>query len=98
MRRGIIGAALLLVSGIALATGVLPLPDAAAVAGRVWPILLFAVTITVVADLAAEAGVFTGLAERTARAACGRAWLLWLFVVLLAVVSRTFLSLDTTAV
>ena len=98
MRLAILGAVLLLLGGIAIATGILPLPDAAAVAERVWPILLFAVAITVVAELAAEAGVFAAVAERTARAARGRAALLWLFVVLLAVLSTAFLSLDTTAV
>jgi Na+/H+ antiporter NhaD/arsenite permease-like protein len=98
VRLALLGAALLLLGGLAIATGILPLPDAAAIAERVWPILLFAVSITVVAELAAEAGVFAAVAERTARAARGRAWVLWLFVVLLAVVSTAFLSLDTTAV
>jgi arsenical pump membrane protein len=98
MRLAILGAALLVLGGIAIASGILSLPDAAAIAERVWPILLFAVSITVVAELAAEAGVFSAVAERTARAARGRAWLLWLFVVLLAIISTAFLSLDTTAV
>ncbi len=98
MRLAILGAALLLLGAVAIATGILPLADAAAVGERVWPILLFAVSITVVAGLAAEAGVFSAIAERTARAARGRAWLLWLFVVVLAVISTAFLSLDTTAV
>ena len=35
-------------------------PDAAAVAGRVWPILAFVVAITVVTELAAEAELFRG--------------------------------------
>ena len=98
MRLAILGAVLLVLGGLAIATGILPLADAAAVGERVWPILLFAVAITVVAELAAEAGVFAAVAERTARAARGRAALLWLFVVLLAVISTAFLSLDTTAV
>ncbi|MFC5502147.1 SLC13 family permease [Lysinimonas soli] len=98
MRLAILGAVLLVLGGVAIATGILPLADAGALAERVWPILLFAVAITVVAELAAEAGVFAAVAERTARAAGGRAWLLWLFVVLLAVLSTAFLSLDTTAV
>jgi Na+/H+ antiporter NhaD/arsenite permease-like protein len=98
MRLAILGAVLLILGGVAIATGILPIPDAVAVGQRVWPVLLFAVSITVVAELAAEAGVFAAVAERTARAARGRAALLWLFVVLLAVVSTAFLSLDTTAV
>ncbi len=98
MRLALLGAALLLLGGVALVTGILPPEDALAVADRVWPILLFAVAITVVAELASEAGVFSAIAERTARAARGRAWLLWIFVIVLAVVSTAFLSLDTTAV
>ncbi|MDH6180113.1 arsenical pump membrane protein [Microbacteriaceae bacterium SG_E_30_P1] len=98
MRLAILGAALLVVGGVALVTGILPTEDALAVADRVWPILLFAVAITVVAELASEAGVFSAVAERTARLARGRTWLLWLLVVAIAVVSTAFLSLDTTAV
>ncbi|NYF09870.1 Na+/H+ antiporter NhaD/arsenite permease-like protein [Leifsonia sp. AK011] len=98
MRLALLGAVLLVLGGIAMVTGILPPQDALAVADRVWPILLFAVAITVVAELASEAGVFSVVAERTARAARGRAWVLWLFVIVIAVVSTAFLSLDTTAV
>lgn len=83
---------------VAIATGVLPVPEAAAVGERVWPILLFVVAITVVAELAAEAGVFTALASRLAVLSGGRTIILWLLVVLFAIVSTAFLSLDTTAV
>lgn len=65
---------------------------------RVWPVLLFVVAITVVAELAAEAGVFEAIARTAARGAGRRALTLWLLVVALAVVSTIFLSLDTTAV
>ena len=98
MRLAILGAVLLLLGGIAIATGILAPADAAALGERVWPILLFAVSITVVAELAAEAGVFAAVAERTALASRGRAAVLWLFVIVLAVISTAFLSLDTTAV
>jgi arsenical pump membrane protein len=98
VRIAILGAGLLLLGAIAIATGVLP-PDAAlAVGARVWPILLFAVAVTIVAELAADAGVFAAIAERLARFGLRRAWMLWLLVVLLAVASTVFLSLDTTAV
>jgi Na+/H+ antiporter NhaD/arsenite permease-like protein len=98
VRIAILGVALLIAGGAAIATGVLP-PDAAlAVGARVWPILLFAVAVTIVAELAAEAGLFAAIAERLARFGLGRAWMLWLLVVLLAVASTIFLSLDTTAV
>ncbi|HEY4152667.1 MAG TPA: SLC13 family permease [Pseudolysinimonas sp.] len=98
MRLAILGAVLLVFGGIAIATGILKPADAAAVGERVWPILLFAVSITIVAELAAEAGVFAAVAERTALAARGWAALLWLCVIALAVVSTAFLGLDTTAV
>ena len=98
MKTSVLGCALLAISAILVATGVLPPQDAAAVAQRVWPILLFAVAVTIVAELAAEAGLFAAIAERLARLGVGRAWMLWLLVVLLAVASTVFLSLDTTAV
>lgn len=98
MRLAILGAGLLVVGAVAVATGILPLEDAAAVGERVWPILLFAVAVTVVAELAAEAGLFAAIAARMARVGLGRGWVLWLLVVALAVVSTIFLSLDTTAV
>lgn len=98
MRIAILGAGLLVLGGVAILTGILPVEDALAVGERVWPILLFAVAITIVAELAAEAGVFTAVAERLARIGLGRAWVLWLLVVVLAVGCTVFLSLDTTAV
>lgn len=98
VKSAILGAGLLVVGAVLVATGVLPVPDALAVADRVWPILLFVVAITVVTELAAEAELFRIVAERAARWGLGRSWLLWLFVVLIAVVSTVFLSLDTTAV
>lgn len=98
MRVALLGVGLLVLGGIALATGLLSLPDAAALGERVWPILLFVVSITVVTELAAAAGLFTVIAEWMARLGRGRTILLWLLVVALAVVSTIFLSLDTTAV
>jgi Na+/H+ antiporter NhaD/arsenite permease-like protein len=98
VRSAILGGALLIVGAIAMATGILPVPVALGVADRVWPILLFVIAITIVTELAAEAGLFTVIAERTSRWGLGRAWLLWLLVLVLAVVSTVFLSLDTSAV
>lgn len=98
MRLAILGAGLLLVGAIAIITGILPVDEALAVGQRVWPILLFAVAVTIVAELAAEAGVFAAIAERLALLGLGRAWMLWLLIVLLAIASTVFLSLDTTAV
>lgn len=98
MKSAILGAALLAVGAVLVATGVLPVADALAVADRVWPILLFVVAITVVTELAAEAELFRIVAERAAGWGLGRSWLLWLLVVLIAVLCTVFLSLDTTAV
>lgn len=98
MRLAALGGVLLLIGGAFLAGGILDPTDAIAVGERVWPILLFAVAITVVGELAAEAGVFAAIAARTARVARGRTAVLWLLVVALAVVTTAFLSLDTTAV
>jgi Na+/H+ antiporter NhaD/arsenite permease-like protein len=83
---------------VAIVTGLLSGPDALDLFDRVWPILTFVVAITVVAELAAKAGLFNYIAEHTTRWANGRTWLLWLMVVALALVSTIFLSLDTTAV
>ena len=72
MKTSVLGCALLAISAILVATGVLPLQDAAAVAERVWPILLFVIAITVVTELAAEADLFRLVAERAARWGGGR--------------------------
>ena len=98
VRSAILGAVLLVVGLLSVAAGLLPVTDAVGVGARVWPILLFVVAITVVTELAAEAGLFALLAERTASWGRGRGWLLWLLVLALSVVSTMFLSLDTTAV
>ncbi|MFC4242522.1 SLC13 family permease [Gryllotalpicola reticulitermitis] len=98
MRTALIGAVLLVAGGIALATGALPVGDAEALGIRVWPVLLFVVAITIVAELATAAGLFDVIAGLAARWGRNRAWLLWLLIALVAVVSTVFLSLDTTAV
>lgn len=98
MRTAIIGAGLLVVGALLIVTAVLPVDDAIAVGNRVWPVLLFVVAITIVTELAAEAGLFRVLAARASRIAGGRGWNLWLLVVALSVISTVFLSLDTTAV
>jgi arsenical pump membrane protein len=98
VRTLIVGSALLLLGCIALITGVLPVSAAAELAGRAGPILLFVAMITVVTELAAEAGVFQRIAEWTAIWGRGRTVALWLLVVTFATLSTVFLSLDTTAV
>jgi arsenical pump membrane protein len=94
----VLGGGLLLAGLVAVATGLLPASTAEALGGRVAPVLGFVVAITVVAALAAEAGLFDRLASAAARLARGRGALLWLLVVVVAIGSTVFLSLDTTAV
>lgn len=98
VKLAVIGVILLLAGGAAVAAGALPAAEALAIGDRVWPILLFVVAVTVVAELAASAGVFDVAADALARLSRGRTVLLWLCVAALAVASTAFLSLDTTAV
>ncbi|BDI22917.1 SLC13 family permease [Herbiconiux sp. L3-i23] len=98
MRSLLVGAALLVVGLLAVLTGVLPTSDALELVERVWPILLFVVAITVVTELAADAGLFRAVAERLARWGRRRTLVLWLLIIVLATASTVFLSLDTTAV
>ncbi len=98
MRLALVGLGLLLVGGAAALTGLLPAADAEALGERVWPILAYVTAVTVVAELAAEAGLFRAIAGRLSGLARGRALVLWLLVAALAVVATAFLSLDTTAV
>lgn len=74
MRTAIVGAVLLVLGLASIAIGVLPVPDALAVAQHAWPPLAFVVAITVVTELAAAAGVFRFVAERTPRWGRGRVW------------------------
>jgi Na+/H+ antiporter NhaD/arsenite permease-like protein len=90
--------ALLAASAVTIASGLLPWGDTLVLADRVVPVLGFVAAITIVTELAAEAGVFKALAGALARWGRGRRIVLWLFVLALAVVSTIFLSLDTTAV
>lgn len=98
VKLAIAGAALLLVAAGAVVSGILPPDDLVEIAERVAPILAFVVAVTIVAELAAKAGVFDVAAAWLARASRGRTTVLWLLVVALAVVATAFLSLDTTAV
>jgi arsenical pump membrane protein len=85
-------------AGGVLVTGLPPAHDARTILGRIAPVLLFLVAITVVAQLAQNAGVFDAAAHLAARWGRGRTWLLWLLVLLLATAVTIVLSLDTTAV
>jgi arsenical pump membrane protein len=94
----VLGVGLLLLGAVAVAVGLLPGPDALALAARIAPVLGFVVAITVVAALATRAGVFDRIADGAARLGRGRGPVLWLLVVAVAIVATVFLSLDTTAV
>ena len=98
MRTAVLGAVLLVLGLGAAVLGVLPWADLAALAERVAPVLGFVVALTVVAGLAAEAGLFAVLAGAAARLARGRTLVLWRLVVVLALACTVTLSLDTTAV
>lgn len=98
VKLAVVGVVLLVLGGAAVAFGVLPVADALAIGERVWPILVFVVAVTIVAELAATAGVFDVAASWLARIARGRTLVLWLLVVALATAATAFLSLDTTAV
>jgi Na+/H+ antiporter NhaD/arsenite permease-like protein len=98
MRLAIIGAVLLAAGAVAAVTGTLPAADLAALVDRVAPILMFVVAMTVVTELASEAGVFLWIARRFRHWGRGYSFLLWLFLAVFATLSTIFLSLDTTAV
>lgn len=98
VRLAIWGAALLAIGAAAMGAGILPVDVALALGDRVWPVLAFVVSMTVVAELATAAGLFDVVASWLARISRGRTWMLWLLVVALAVATTAFLSLDTTAV
>uniref|UniRef100_A0A942YDT7 Arsenic transporter n=1 Tax=Neobacillus citreus TaxID=2833578 RepID=A0A942YDT7_9BACI len=98
MRQALIGGVLLAAGALAVAVGWLPLHDLGELAARVLPVLAFVLGLTVVAELAADAGVFDRLADLAARVGGGRTLGLWAAVVVLAVACTVFLSIDTTAV
>jgi arsenical pump membrane protein len=83
---------------VLLATGIAPWSDVGQVAGQVGSVLLFLTGITVVAELADVAGVFTAAAGSAARLGRGSVRRLFVLVVALATVTTLVLSLDTTAV
>ncbi|MCU1477336.1 MAG: arsenic transporter [Subtercola sp.] len=96
-RRVFVGL-LVVLATVVVATGILPPASSVALAERVGPVLGFVVAITVVTELAADAGLFSVLSDRLAGWGRRRVWMLWVFVLVLAVLSTIFLSLDTTAV
>src|SRR3954471_10683303 len=62
VRQAVIGAALLVAGAVCVALGLLPLDDLGELAARVLPVLGFVLGLTIVSELAADAGVFDRLA------------------------------------
>ncbi|GAA4265270.1 SLC13 family permease [Frondihabitans peucedani] len=98
MKTALIGAGLAIIGLVAAVVGILSPQALLELLDRVAPVLGFVIGLTIVADLAAEAGLFSWLAGIAARFSLGRVWVLWLLVVVLALLCTIFLSLDTTAV
>lgn len=98
MRLAVVGAILLVLGSVAAVSGTLTAAELTALVDRVVPILLFVAAITVVTELASEAGVFLWAGRRLRFWGFGSSLALWLLLALLATLSTVFLSLDTTAV
>lgn len=92
------GAVALAAAALLLAVGDVDAADVARVWERTWPILLFLLAGSLVAELCDAAGLFDRAAHLVARAGRGSRLRLFLLVCLLAVAVTVVLSLDTTAV
>lgn len=89
----------LLVLGLLfVATGLLPLADAAESLAEIGPLLVFLVGIIVLAELTKEAQVFDAIAARMAVLGRGNYFALFLLCTGFASFITIFLNLDTTAV
>jgi arsenical pump membrane protein len=85
-------------AGAALATGLLTLHQAWTAVTHLAPVVAFLVTILVVSDVCARAGLFTGAAQRVSSWSHGRPVRLFTGVYLLAALVTITLSLDATVV
>ncbi|GAB6986482.1 SLC13 family permease [Nocardioides pyridinolyticus] len=88
----------LVAAGVTLATGILAVDDVEETLRHLGPVVLFLVTILVVADVCARAGLFAAAAARIRKATSGRPAALFTGVFLLAALVTTALSLDATVV
>ncbi|MEU0542527.1 SLC13 family permease [Nocardia sp. NPDC005978] len=89
---------LLVLGLLCVATGLLPRAEAADNMARIAPLLLFLVSVIVLASLARRAKVFDVIAHRLAIIAGGNYAALFLLCVLFASTTTAVLNLDTTAV
>ena len=87
-----------LCAGATLATGLLTLGQARSAIDHLAPVVAFLVTILVVSDVCARAGVFDAAAQRVGRRSRGSALRLFTGVFVLAAVVTATLSLDATVV
>ncbi len=85
-------------AGATLATGLLSLDEARSAVDHLAPVVAFLVTVLVVSDVCARAGVFDVAAQRVGRWSRGSAMRLFTGVFLLAAVVTVTLSLDATVV
>lgn len=83
---------------VVVAAGALPRAELSELAVTTAPVLAFVLAMTIVAELASIAGVFTVLAGHLARWGRGRVAVLWVLVLVMTVLITAFMSLDTTAV
>ena len=81
-----------------MATGLLTWGEARTAVAQLAPVVAFLVTILVVSDVCARAGVFTAAAQRVSRWSAGRATRLFTGIFLLAALVTITLSLDATVV
>jgi arsenical pump membrane protein len=87
-----------LCAAVTLATGLLTLDDARDAVDHLAPVVAFLVTILVVSDVCARAGVFTAAAQRVGRWSGDSAARLFTGIFVLAAVVTATLSLDATVV
>jgi arsenical pump membrane protein len=87
-----------LAAGATLATGILARSDVEDTLRHLGPVVLFLVTILVVADVCGRAGLFAAAAARVREAGGGRAVPIFTGVFLLAAAVTAVLSLDATVV
>jgi arsenical pump membrane protein len=85
-------------TGVVLATGLVGRAELEDTLRELLPVVVFLVTILVVSDVCARAGLFTAAARLVGRASHGRPDRLFLGVFLLAALVTTVLSLDATVV
>jgi arsenical pump membrane protein len=85
-------------AGVVLATGLVGRDELEDTVRELFPVVVFLVTILVVSDVCARAGLFAAAARLVGRASHGRPDRLLLGVFLLAALVTTVLSLDATVV